>query len=111
MPKFILALAAAVLFSTSVYANVITVKFEPTEGDAVTFAFDTEANTSTNVATGETGPYTFDEAANKICGAAPDGSEVCATFDGPAGEPKVGDSGAYTTNTGTAGTATIVSIE
>jgi hypothetical protein len=111
MPKLIAAIAAAVLFSTSAFANVITVKFEPTTGDAVSFAFDTEANTSTNLATGEAGPYTFDEAANKLCGSGPDGAEVCVTFDGPAGEPTAGQSGPYSTNTGTSGTATIVSIE
>ncbi len=111
MPKFFVALSAALFFTTSAFAQVITIKFEPAEGDAISFAFDTEANTSTNLATGDTGPYTFDEAANKICGAGPDGAEVCATFEGPSAEPTVGQSGPYTTNTGASGTATIVSIE
>jgi len=111
MPKFIAALAVAVLFSTSAFANTITVKFEPAGGEAISFAFDAETNTSTNLATGDAGPYTFDEAANKLCGSGPDGSEVCVTFDGPTAEPTVGQSGPYTTNTGDAGTATIVSIE
>ncbi len=111
MPKFFVALGAALFFATSAFADVITIKFEPAGGDAISFAFDTEANTSTNLATGDTGPYTFDEASNTICGSGPDGAEVCATFEGPSAEPTVGQSGPYTTNTGTAGTATIVSIE
>jgi len=111
MPRFIVALVAAVLFSTSTFANVITIKFEQAGGEAVSFAFDTEANTSTNLATGEAGPYTFDEATNTICGSGPDGAEVCATFEGPTAEPTVGQSGPYTTNAGTGGTATVVSIE
>ncbi len=111
MPKFIVALSAALLFATSAFANVITIKFEPAGGEAVSFAFDSEANTSTNLATGEAGPYTFDEASNTICGTGPDGGEVCATFEGPASDPTVGQSGPYTTNTGLSGTATVVSIE
>jgi hypothetical protein len=112
MPKFFATLAGAVLFTTSAFATVITVEFKPTEGDPVTIAFDSETNMSTIVGTDQTGPYTFDEAANKICGSGPDGQQTCATFEGEASaEPKVGDSGAYSTDTGTAGTATIVSIQ
>ena len=111
MSKFLTVLAAATLFSSAAFANVITVEFAQTGGETVTFAFDSETNTSTNVGTGETGAYTFDQEANKLCGTGADGAEICVTFEGPAGEPKAGDTGAYTTNLGTAGTATIVSIQ
>ncbi len=112
MSKFLASFATALLISTSAFAQVITVEFAPAEGDAITFAFDSEANTSTNVATGETGAYTFNAETNTICGTGADGAEVCATFETPANaEPKVGDTGGYTTNAGTSGTATIVSIQ
>ncbi len=112
MSKFLATFATALLISSSPFAQVITVEFKPAEGDAITFAFDDATNTSTNVATGETGAYTFNAETNTICGTGADGAEVCATFEGPANaEPKAGDSGSYTTNAGTSGTATIVSIQ
>lgn len=111
MKKFLTVLAAATLFSSAAFANVITIEFAQDGGDPVTFAFDSATNTSTNVGTGETGAYTFDQAANKLCGTGADGMEICVTFADAAGEPKAGDSGAYTTNLGTSGTATVVSVQ
>ncbi len=111
MSKFLTILAATTMLSSAAFAQVTTIEFAQTDGEAVTFAFDSETNTSTNVATGETGAYTFDEATNVLCGTGTDGVEICVTFEAQNGEPKAGDTGPYTTNLDTAGTATIISVE
>ncbi|MEM6900837.1 MAG: hypothetical protein AAF583_13840 [Pseudomonadota bacterium] len=99
-----LAFAAAPAFATKT-----TIEFVPDEGPTITMTFDDETGMATDAA-GNSIPFTYDEAAATICGQSPDG-EICATFADTETDPAVGVSSAYTTNTGTSGTATITAIE
>ncbi|MEO1476596.1 MAG: hypothetical protein AAFS13_09460 [Pseudomonadota bacterium] len=109
MKKLIAASAVFALTAAPAFATKTTIEFVPDEGETVVMTFDDEAGTATDGA-GNTMPYTYDEASATICGQSPDG-EICATFADTGTEPAVGVSSAYTTNTGSGGTATITAIE
>ena len=108
MKKILGLLAASTLFATAAHATVTTIAYTPTEGEAITVAYDDAAMTSTNVATGESGAYTYDEATGTVCGSSA-GSEVCVTFENPGSE--VGHETNFSTNDGRSGTAKIISVE
>ena len=64
---------------------------------------------SATLATGETVPYTYDEATLTLCIAAPD-RQRCLTFAEANPEPKAGDATRYTADDGAEGTATILEV-
>ncbi|MEO0882043.1 MAG: hypothetical protein AAFY34_04875 [Pseudomonadota bacterium] len=108
--KKLIAVSAVLAFAAApAFATKTTIEFVPDDGPTVVMTFDDETNMATD-GDGNTIPYTYDEASATICGQSPDG-EICATFADTGTEPAVGVSSAYTTNTGTTGTATITAIE
>jgi len=112
MFRLVSAVAVAALFATPAFATVTTIEFKPNDGsEAVTIAFDDTSGTSTIVGSGESGAYTYDEATGTVCGTDAEGQEICATFENPSAEPKAGDTANYTTSTGAAGVATVISVE
>ncbi len=102
-------IAVAGLFATAAHAAVTTIEYQPAEGDAVVVAYDDATSTATNKTSGNSGPYTWDEASSTVCSNDADGNEVCVTFESAGTE--VGHKTPFTTNDGRSGTATIVSVE
>lgn len=109
MKKMIAVSATLAFVAAPAFATKTTIEFVPDDGETVVMTFDDETGMATDAA-GTSMPYTYDEATATICGQSPDG-EICATFTDSDKEPAVGVSSAYTTNTGSAGTATITAIE
>ncbi len=114
MLRILGVVAASALFATAAHATVTTIEYTGSDGEQVTVAYDDATNTATVIggeSDGATSPYTFDEAANKLCSNDAEGAEVCVTFEGTGEEPKAGDTASFTTNDGRSGTAKVVSIQ
>ncbi len=106
MKKSLFIAAIALAFAAPAFAASSTVEFVATDGTKTTIVFNDDG---TSLIDGTTkSKYTADEAAKKICGPMPDGTEVCATFE--AWGSTVGHSTKYTTSAGTSGTATITAV-
>ena len=107
-------LFVSTLFATAAHAAVTTIEYTGSDGAQVTIAYDDATATATVVGgenDGAAGPYKFDEASNTICSNDAEGKEVCVTFDGDGGEPKVGDTAAFSTNDGRSGTAKVIAVQ
>jgi len=107
MKKFIGAAVAALFVTAPALAAASVIKFEPTEGEAITMTFHEDGTVTAD--NGATGTYTWDEEARTICGTF-DGAEgeTCATFEEVSDE--VGFSTSYTATNGNTGTATLVEV-
>lgn len=106
--KKLIALTAAVAFTAApAFAGKITIAFAP--DGAAPFSITLDDATKTVAGPEGSAPYTFDNTTNTLCVTIE--PEVCATFAGEAKPPVLGDTSTYTSNNGSAGTATIVSIE
>lgn len=105
------ALAGLSLAAVPALAQTMTIEFAEADGTTAVWVFMEDG-----IAIGPDGmmaTYTYDEAARTLCGEIEGGDppRMCATFAEANEEPAVGDTSAYTTDAGTAGTATIIAIE
>lgn len=108
MKKLVAIAAASAALAMPAMAMTMTISFAPADGDAVVVSLDDSTMKSTIEGVDGEFDYTWDEATRTLCSGTPDG-EVCATFES-AEPPAVGSSSAYTTNTGSSGTATITAM-
>lgn len=107
MKKLVLATAIMVGLSAPAFAASMTVSFASDDGTTQVWVLGDDGKAT--APDGSIVDYTYDEEAMKLCAEVPDAGQVCATFE-TATEGKVGDSSAYTTSAGTAGTATITAV-
>lgn len=106
MKKILTAIASCLLVATPAFAGY-KVEFKRDSGDTNVVVFDGAG--SATLATGQTVPYTYDEATLTLCIAAPD-RQRCLTFAQANPEPKAGDATRYTADDGAQGTATILEV-
>ena len=109
MKKLTLTAAAlALVLAGPAFAAKTTIEYAPDNGEKRTVVYDATTNTATEVG-GESTDYTWDEAGNTLCHTAAEGT-LCVTFETQTAR-EVGATSRYTTNAGSAGTATITAIE
>lgn len=106
MKKFLGAALACALLVTPALAGY-KVEFKRDSGEANVVVFDGAG--SATLATGQTVPYTYDEATLTLCIAAPD-RQRCLTFAEANPDPQAGDATRYTADDGAQGTATILEV-
>ncbi len=108
MKKLIGASMAALFVAAPALAAANVIKFEPSDGEAVTMTFNEDG--TVNADNGATGTYTWDEETRTICGTFEGAEgETCATFEAVSDE--VGFSTNYTATNGNSGTATLVEVK
>lgn len=106
MKKLIGAALGALLLATPAFAGY-KVEFKRDSGESNIVVFDGAG--SATLATGQTVPYTYDDATLTLCIAAPD-RQRCLTFAEANPEPKAGDATRYKADDGAEGTATILEV-
>ena len=104
MRKFLGLAAASLLAAAPALAGSMTVEFAA-DGQTDVFVVTLVDDGTYTASDGSAGTYTWDEATQTLCGTSEAG-EVCATFDGEASEPAVGDTRAFTDTAGMTGIAT-----
>lgn len=109
MRKLIGLATASLLIAAPALAGSMTVEFAADgETDVIVVTLVDDGTYSSS--DGSTGSYTWDDETQTLCGTSEEG-EVCATFEGEASEPAVGDTRAFTNTAGMSGVATITAIE
>lgn len=107
MRKLMVAVAATAMIGAPAYAGTMTISFASDSGETQVWSFDDATGTASS---GDlSAPYTWNAEENTICATTAEG-DICATFEEASETPAVNDSSRYTTNTGTAGTATITAM-
>jgi len=108
MKKLLGASIAAMLVAAPALAAANVIRFEPSDGEAVTMTFNDDGTVSAD--NGSTGTYTWDEDTKTICGTFEGAeAELCATFEEVSYE--AGFSTTYTATNGNSGTATLVEVK
>ncbi len=108
MKKLISTSIAALFVAAPALAAANVIKFEPSEGEAVTMTFNEDGTVTAD--NGATGTYTWDEETKTICGTFEGAeAETCATFAEVSDE--AGFSTTYTATNGNSGTATLVEVK
>jgi len=108
MKKLVIAAVASAFIVAPAFAGKVTVSFADDSGETRVVTFDDSTMMATE--SGVESPYTFDPEAGKLC-ATVETKEICVTFAEVLPEPAVGDTSAFTTNTGGSGIATITAVE
>jgi YD repeat-containing protein len=106
MKRLISAVLGGLLLATPAFAGY-KVEFKRDSGETNVVTFDGAG--SATLATGQTVPYTYDEATLTLCISAPD-RQRCLTFAEANPEPKAGDVTRYTSDDSAEGSATILEI-